>query len=100
MQIRRYGFVAVAVCLSVGGAFACSPKAPVAGSGDAAFTKLAGEVLEDNFKRHPTQATDLGIHSYDDQLEDASSAAVAAEVAALRGFQAKLAAIDPATLTL
>ncbi len=41
-----------------------------AGSGDAAFRQLATEILEDLYKRHPTQATDLGIHKYDDQLDD------------------------------
>jgi uncharacterized protein (DUF885 family) len=73
---------------------------PTAGSGDAAFTGLARQILDDHYARHPTAATDLGLHRFDAQLEDVSAAAVHAESQALQGFRDKLAAIDPATLTL
>jgi uncharacterized protein (DUF885 family) len=73
---------------------------PAAGSGDAAFGQLATAVLEDHYKRNPIEATDLGIHKYDDQLSDLSEAALRAESAALKDFRSRLAAIDPATLTL
>ena len=78
---------------------ASAPPRPAAGSGDAAFSQLAHAILQDTFRRHPTTATDLGIHTYDDQLEDASSSARRAESAALKGFLAALNAIDPATLS-
>ena len=61
---------------------------------------LAKEILDDHYKRHPSHATDLGIHKFDDQLEDRSQAAIKSESDALRTFQSKLMAIDPATLTL
>ena len=78
---------------------ASSPPRPAAGSGDAAFAQLAHSILQDNFRRHPSSATDLGIHTYDDRLEDASSSARRAESAALKGFLAALNQIDPATLS-
>ncbi|MEO8483744.1 MAG: DUF885 domain-containing protein [Acidobacteriota bacterium] len=66
---------------------------------ETAWRQLAADVLQDFFKRNPTSATDLGVHTYDDRLEDASAAAVADELAATRGFLTRLAAIDPAGLT-
>ena len=83
-----------------GGDTSRAPKGPAPGTGDAAFKQVATEVLEDVFKRHPTQATDLGIHKYDDQLDDWSAAAVRAETDAARAFKTRLTAIDPATLSL
>ena len=54
---------------------ACSAGRPSgAGPGDSAFVSLASQVIEDGLKRHPASATDLGIHKYDDQLEDVSAA--------------------------
>ncbi len=95
------GVLAMAIASIVG----CSggspaPQAPVAGSGDAAFKQLTTEILEDTFKRHPSQSTDLGIHKFDDQLDDYSAASVKAEAEAARAFKARLTAIDPATLSL
>src|ERR1700681_3711541 len=93
----------VATLLAAGLAAACGSRAgptATAGSGDAAFGGLAHEILEDHHKRHPSQATDLGIHQYDDQLEDRSPAAIKAESDGLKDFHSKLTAIDPSTLTL
>jgi uncharacterized protein (DUF885 family) len=61
---------------------------------------LAREILDDHYMRHPSHATDLGIHRYDDQLEDLSQAAIKGESDALKAFRSKLASIDPTTLTL
>ena len=81
---------------------ACSqkPAAPPPGSGDAALTAAAVDVLEDTYRRQPTRATDLGVHKYDDRLEDYSRAAVTQEIDAVRALRARVEAIDPATLTL
>jgi uncharacterized protein (DUF885 family) len=68
-------------------------------SGDAAFTALAGEYLEDLYKRQPTQATFLGIHKYDDQLEDYSRQAMADAVDASRAFRKRIEATDAAALS-
>jgi uncharacterized protein (DUF885 family) len=67
--------------------------------GDSTFRSLASEILEDRNRRHPSSATDLGLHQYDAQLEDASEAAVHAESQALRQFKDRLTAIDRATLS-
>jgi uncharacterized protein (DUF885 family) len=61
---------------------------------DAAFADLARQILDDHYTRHPSIATDLGLHQYDSQLEDASEAAIHAESQALQQFRSRLAAID------
>jgi uncharacterized protein (DUF885 family) len=76
------------------------PPPSTAGSGDAAFTGLARQILDDHYARHPSAATDLGLHQYDARLEDVSEPAVHAESQALQRFRGQLSAIDPATLTL
>jgi len=68
-------------------------------SNDAKFAELARHVLDDHYKRHPSQSTDLGLHQYDAQLEDMSEAAVRGEVEALKAFQTQLRALDATTLT-
>jgi uncharacterized protein (DUF885 family) len=85
--------------LLIAGCARTQPSPPAAGSGDAAFGQLATAILEDRYKRNPSEATDLGIHKYDDQLEDLSEASLKAESAALKDFRSRLAAIDPETLT-
>jgi uncharacterized protein (DUF885 family) len=87
--------VGLTACRSV----APPPAGPAAGSGDAAFTALASEILEDSFRRHPTNATDLGIHKYDAEMDQASQQRYADESAALSGFLKRLTALDPATLS-
>ena len=71
-------------------------KAPE--SRDAEFKNLAHEVLEDLEKRQPTTATFLGIHKYDDRLEDYSRQAVNDEIAAWKQFRDRVKAIDPTML--
>jgi uncharacterized protein (DUF885 family) len=74
--------------------------AAVAGSGDAAFRTLAASILDDRFRRHPSTATDLGVHRYDAMMDDASQAAISAETNALNAFAARLIGVDAATLSL
>ncbi|PYR34970.1 MAG: DUF885 domain-containing protein [Acidobacteria bacterium] len=81
---------------------ACGPGQPPttpAGSGDTTFRRLAKDILDDRYRRHPSEATDLGLHQYDDQLEDRSQAAIGAELEALKNFRSKLIAVDPTSLT-
>jgi uncharacterized protein (DUF885 family) len=75
------------------------PATAAQANAEAAFTRLVDELVDDSLRRNPTQATYLGIHTYDDQLEDASRRAVDDESAALRAFRTRVAAIDPATLS-
>ncbi|HEX6464532.1 MAG TPA: DUF885 domain-containing protein [Vicinamibacterales bacterium] len=70
------------------------------GSGDAAFRTIAKDAIDDHVRRNPSAATDLGIHTYDTQLEDVSQTAIAAESKSLAGFRSRVEAIDPSTLSL
>jgi uncharacterized protein (DUF885 family) len=70
-----------------------------AANGDSAFEAIADHLIADILKRNPSTATVLGVHDYDNALEDVSRRAVDAEVSALKGFRAELSAIDPATLS-
>lgn len=93
LLIGAAGALAMVACNS-------APPAPVAGSGDPAFQALTNEIVEEYYRQNPTGATYLGIHKYDDRLEDFSAAAIAANVSKAKAFRQKLDAIDPATLTL
>ena len=76
-----------------------APAAPPKPSGDAAFDTVAGEFLEDLYRRQPTMATFLGVHKFDETLENYSQQAVRDAVTAARGFQSRIAAIDASTLS-
>jgi uncharacterized protein (DUF885 family) len=65
-----------------------------------AFRTLAASILDDRFRRHPSTATDLGVHRYDAMMDDASQAAIMAETDAMNGFAARLIGIDPTSLSL
>jgi uncharacterized protein (DUF885 family) len=97
--MRTLPRVMVSVAALAAGCGRAQPARPGPGSGDAAFTSLAQAILDDHYLRHPSHATDLGIHRYDDALEDVSQTAIKGESDALKAFRAKLAAVDPATLT-
>jgi uncharacterized protein (DUF885 family) len=77
---------------------ACGPArtdgASVPSPAETAFTQITNDVLQDYFRRNPTAATDLGVHTYDDRLEDVSSSAVEDELAAARAFLTRLEGID------
>jgi uncharacterized protein (DUF885 family) len=108
-MIRR-PLATVSLLLALGALGACqsspdagqtaAPAPAAAQSADAAFTKLVDELLEDSFQRGPTQATYLGIHTYDDKLEDLSRQGIEAQIAALRSFRDKVATIEAKALTL
>jgi uncharacterized protein (DUF885 family) len=72
---------------------------PATTAADAAFEKLAREVIEARLQASPEEATQLGDHRFDDRLKDYSPEARAAEEATLRRELAALAEIDPAGLT-
>jgi uncharacterized protein (DUF885 family) len=92
--------VSLAVSSACGGSEPTGPppaKPPV--TADATFDRLVDELVDDVLRRNPTQATYLGIHTYDSQLEDASRAAIEQESVALRAFRTRVAAIGPDTLS-
>jgi uncharacterized protein (DUF885 family) len=89
----------VAAVLTTGCRDRQGPPTPP-GSGDAAFERVAADVLETTYRYHPTQATYLGIHKYDDQLEDYSYQGVTAELDESRRLRTQVEAIAPAALSL
>jgi uncharacterized protein (DUF885 family) len=94
--VRRASFAVILIaCAACGG----GPKAARSPAADSSFTLLARAVMDDFMATHPSAATDLGIHRWDDQLEDLSQAAVAQDVKALGDFRAKLVAFDTSGLS-
>ena len=63
------------------------------------FQYLADHFLSDVlFKYSPTTGTANGLHQYDTQLEDFSPATIQAEIADIRAYEKKVAAIDASAL--
>jgi uncharacterized protein (DUF885 family) len=107
-QIRRTVrfFSTSLVGIAAAGVISCSspqsqPPAPQAAapSGDGAFASVVRDYLEDTYRRQPTQATFLGVHKYNEQLDDYSRQAVVDAVAASRQFRDRLSAINVSTLS-
>jgi uncharacterized protein (DUF885 family) len=93
--------LAVSLALAACGSQPNTPPArQAAPSNDAAFTAVAADYLEDFYKRQPTAATFLGIHKYDDTLDDYSRQGVTDAVAAARAFRQRVGAIAAGTLSL
>src|SRR4051794_14026162 len=69
-------------------------------AGDASFDRLTREILQDFYRRHPSAATQLGVHDYDNKIEDVSAGAFDAEVTADSTFRARLLASDSSKLSL
>lgn len=76
------------------------PVRPAASVHDPAFERLAHEMIDATCRFQPTQATFLGIHDYDEKIEDWSKDGVAAEVAAMQRARDALTALDPSMLPL
>ena len=96
---RRFGALVIAVTLASACQSTPPPQKPAPGSGDAAFNTLATFILKAHYRRHPSFATDLGIHLYDSVMDDASKQTIDDETAELTSFLQELEKIDPATLT-
>src|SRR5262249_10088552 len=84
------------------GAAACAVLVACGGTStrDAAFRAVAKDAIDDFRRRNPSAATDLGVHTYNAQLDDLSRTAIADESKAFAGFRARADAIDPSTLSL
>jgi uncharacterized protein (DUF885 family) len=62
------------------------------------FDYLATEYFEASYRASPTTATELGIHKYDDRLDDLSASALRAYAAQLEDFRARFETLDPTSL--
>ena len=68
---------------------------------DQAFAHLADQYFDVFYlPNNPTAATSYGIHEYDGKLEDFSRAGIDAEVKALKSWEVRVGAVDPASLSL
>jgi uncharacterized protein (DUF885 family) len=80
------------------GAFAAA--ASPSGAADAAFLALADQFIDQYYlPQHPTDATSLGVHTYDAQVEDGSQSAVARDIQALTDWEGRFSAVAAATLS-
>ncbi|MFZ0662208.1 MAG: DUF885 domain-containing protein [Acidobacteriaceae bacterium] len=95
--MKHLVFGAVLVC---GGLMAAQVKAQTTvQTADASFRHLADEYFSQAvFKFEPTYGTAVGLHQYDAQLEDYSSAGVERQVATLKSFETKFDAVDGSKL--
>jgi uncharacterized protein (DUF885 family) len=64
------------------------------------FASLVDQYLDRFGHFHPSIAAGNGLHAHDSELEDFSTAAIAAEIKWLQAARAQFAALDPAALTL
>jgi hypothetical protein len=86
LRITLFGLL-----LSVTTTFASSS----AGDANAAFMHLADEYFDQYyFPANPTAATTAGLHQYDGALEDYSRAAIDKQIATLRDWDKRVAAVD------
>jgi uncharacterized protein (DUF885 family) len=69
------------------------------GTGDAAFNQLADDYLDGYLAWRPGEAMSLGFHQFDGKITDFSRASIDGELARLKDFDRRLAAIDAATLS-
>jgi uncharacterized protein (DUF885 family) len=68
---------------------------------DRAFAQLADQYFDTFYlPTNPSAATSYGVHEYDGKLEDYSRAGIDVEVKALKGWEQRVAAVDPASLSL
>ena len=66
---------------------------------DGAYVAFAHSYYYGNFAVNPIDATQLGVHDYDDQIGDFSAAGIAKQLATDHEYLAKLNAIDPSRLS-
>ena len=68
---------------------------------DQAFSRLADQYFDAFYlPTNPSAATSYGVHKYDGKLEDYSIAGLDSQVKALSGWEQRVAAVDPTSLSL
>jgi uncharacterized protein (DUF885 family) len=95
LLIRCAAILLVALMLS----FPAGSPARASAPGDAAYEALAREYFEGEFRFSPSQATAAGDHRFDAQLDDRSAGAIAAHLASVHRFIARLGGIERSTLS-
>ena len=77
--------------------FSCNK--PGTSNADANFNKLSEEYLKGYLDWRPATGTGLGFHQYDGKVSDLSKASIAAELARLKDYDQKFAALDTAAMS-
>ena len=80
--------------LSAASLFGAAPVAQNAGDADAQYASLAQTYYNESFRLNPIEATQVGVHDYDDQIGDFSADGIAKEIATDHDFLKRLGAID------
>ena len=70
-----------------------APSPGTAGPADARFTALVDGFFDEYTAYYPTEATTLGLHQHDGDLEDLSPAAIAREIGWLQQWQGRFAQV-------
>jgi uncharacterized protein (DUF885 family) len=104
MKFRRSSHTVAAMLSALLIGCTAADKAPAnaalgASAADSAFTKLAQDIVDDFLKRHPSNATDFGLHAYDGEVEDLTATGVASALEALRNFRTQVGSVDTALLS-
>src|SRR5258708_17126821 len=68
-------------------------------SDDQTFDELSADFLKGYFAANPISATGIGVHEYDNLLDDVGPATVDKEVARLKSFKAHLERLDPSSMS-
>lgn len=76
-----------------------SPAPPAASGADAAYAELAQAYYAQQFRSSPIEATELGVHDYDDQIGDFSAGGIKAQLAADHEYLTKLDGSDRTQLS-
>lgn len=70
-----------------------NPAPPVSTPADAQYDRLVDQYFDGYFKIHPTEGTSAGFHQYDSHLEDLSRSGLDRDLAFLKEYQRKFAAL-------
>ncbi len=75
-------------------ALAAAESAKPAATADARLTQLLDTFFDEYVQYYPSEATSVGLHQHDGELEDLSPAGIAREVAWLQKWQTRLGAVE------
>jgi uncharacterized protein (DUF885 family) len=91
----------IIISLFVLSLFSCNTKeTKTEGSQDSNFEKLSEDYLKGYLDFRPSYGVSLGYHHYDGKIEDYNKKSLANEVTRLKEYDAKLAGIDSASLSI
>lgn len=97
--MRTHTRLAALALLALGTACTPAEQAADAVPATAGFAPFVDRYLDGFARRHPSIAAGNGLHDHDDQLDDFSAPAIAAEIATLKTAAAELAAFSDSSLT-